>query len=133
VSNALPLTWRLRAALAIGLIPPAIRLTSFAWLAARLSHARGAADAAFDDKALAAWVDRLMYSLPPPWRRTCLTRGAVMFGLLRRAGRPVGLRIGVRPGAAGDVSAHAWLVRDGSPYLEPDPTHAAAFREIAAF
>lgn len=129
----LPLGWRLRAALTIAVVPPAIRLTSFARLASRLARTAGARPVALDDAALAAWVDRVMYRLPPPWRRTCLTRGAVMFGLLRRAGRPVGLRIGVRRDEAGGVAAHAWLVRDGAPYLESEPHAPGTFREIAAF
>jgi hypothetical protein len=73
------------------------------------------------DDALARWVDALLRRWPPPWRYTCLKRAAVLYHLLRRAGRPVELRIGVRRagGTGGALAAHAWLVRDGVPYLEP--------------
>lgn len=133
MSAGLPLAWRLRAVIAVGLVPPAIRLTSYAWLASRLGRVSAVPAPELDDAVLSGWVDHLMLRLPPPWRRTCLTRGTVMFGLLRRAGRPVGLRIGVRPVDGGGVDAHAWLVRDGMPYLEPEPHQPSAFREIAVF
>jgi hypothetical protein len=55
------------------------------------------------------------------WRHTCLKRAAVLYYVLRRAGRPVELWIGVRRDGAqpAGVGAHAWLMRNGAPYLEP--------------
>ena len=86
-----------------------------------------------DDSALAEWVSRVLYRLPPPWRHTCLKRASVLYHLLRKAGRPVELVIGVKHDAEGAVTAHAWLVRDGEPYLENDPEHPSRFEEIARF
>lgn len=115
-----PLAWRLRAALGIAVIPPLVSLVSFSRLGARLDRPAGAAlePATFDDEAMAAWVDGVMRRLPGPWRHTCLKRSAVLFYLLRRAGRPVELCIGVRRDNDGDLAAHAWLTRDGNAYLE---------------
>lgn len=62
-------------------------------------------------------VDTLLGRMPPPWRRTCLTRSAVLFHLLRRSGMAVDLCIGVR-GDRGQMEAHAWLERDRVPYME---------------
>jgi hypothetical protein len=86
-----------------------------------------------DDAELSAYVGAVLRRLPPPWRYTCLRRGVVLFRLLRRAGRPVTLHIGVRRDAGGILSAHAWLMKDGAPYLESDPAHSATFAEIARF
>ena len=126
--------WRLRAALAAVVIPPLVSVTSFAQLASRLGRAPasvGAGDEP-DDASLARWVDGLLRRLPRPWRRTCLKRAAVLYHLLRRAGRPVEMWIGVRRDAAGTLVAHAWLMRDGTPYLEsasdPVPLHAVIAR-----
>jgi len=115
-----PLGWRLRAALGIAVIPPLVSLVSFSRLGARLDRPVGAArdPAGFDDEAMAAWVDSVMRRLPRPWRHTCLKRSAVLFYLLRRAGRAVELCIGVRRDAEGKLVAHAWLTRDGAAYLE---------------
>ena len=133
---SVPLGWRVRAALATAIVPPAISLVSFTRVAAVLGRMHAGADArddAPDDAALAAWVDRLLRRLPGLWRHTCLRRSAVLFYLFRRAGRPTELRIGVRKDGNGELAAHAWLVRDGRPYLEADPEHPAAFSEIARF
>jgi hypothetical protein len=78
-------------------------------------------------------VGQVLRRLPPPWRYTCLRRSVVLYHLLRRAGRRVSLHIGVRKDANGALAAHAWLVRDGVPYLEPDPAHSTAYAEIARF
>jgi len=84
------------------------------------------------DTLLAAYVAQILRRLPPPWRYTCLRRSLVLFHLLRRAGRPVGLHIGVRK-RDGSLQAHAWLVQDGAPYLEPDADEHRAFQVIATF
>ena len=86
-----------------------------------------------DDDVLSAYVGEVLHRLPPPWRYTCLRRGIVLYHLLRRAGRPVALHIGVRKDAGGVLAAHAWLVKGGAPYLEGDPAHSATFAEIATF
>ena len=86
-----------------------------------------------DDAALARWVDRVLHALRGPWHHTCLRRATVLYGLLRRAGRPVELVIGVRRDAAGRVAAHAWLERDAAPYLEADPAIPARHTVLARF
>ncbi len=115
-----PLAWRLRAALGMAVIPPLVSMMSFSRLGVRLDRPAGAAvePAVFDDEALAAWVDGTMRRLPGPWRHTCLKRSAVLYYLLRRAGRPVELCIGVRRDSDGNLTAHAWLTREGQAYLE---------------
>lgn len=131
--SALPLRWRLRAGAAVALVPALLPLVSFSrlarWLGRGARHPHGVPD----DAALAAWVDATMLRLPPPWRRTCLRRGAVLYHLLRRAGRPVELRIGVRREAGGKMAAHAWLALGNAPYLEAEPHVPTTFHEIARF
>lgn len=75
-------------------------------------------------------VDAVLGRLPPPWRRTCLTRTAVLFHLLRRSGLPVELCIGVR-GNDGKLEAHAWLERGRAPYMEAEAT--GGYEELARF
>lgn len=130
----LSVAWRVRAALAAVVIPPLVSVTSLARLASRLGRGPGRIGVGDgpDDVSLARWVDGLLRRLPRPWRRTCLKRAAVLYHLLRRAGRPVEMWIGVRRDAAGALVAHAWLMRDGTPYLEsasdPRPLHAVIAR-----
>ncbi len=130
----LPLGWRLRATAAVMIVPPLVYLVSFSRLAAWLGrgHPRPPDDA-LDDTALARWVDRLLRHLPGPWHRTCLKRAAVLYHLLRRAGRPVELWIGVHKTGPSPLGAHAWLVRAGEPYLESRPQHAMRHTVIARF
>jgi hypothetical protein len=115
------------------LVPPLVYFISFSRLAAWLGGDRpGTTDPSLDDATLARWVDRLLRHLPGPWQRTCLKRAAVLYYLLRRAGRPVELVIGVqRENSA--LGAHAWLVRAGEPYLESRPEHARSHTVIARF
>ena len=137
MSSALSLRWRVRATAAVVVVAPLVAVRSFAQLARWLGNGwRGGAPvpaAKPDDAVLARWVDRVLYALPWPWHHTCLRRATVLYGLLRRAGRPVGLAIGVRRDAGGPVRAHAWLERDGVPYLEADPAIAASYTVIARF
>ncbi len=132
----IPVRWQLRAAAAAAVIPPLLNLTSFAriasWLGRKPSRAPGKLDG-LDDASLARWVDGLLRRLPGPWRRTCLKRAAVLYHLLRRAGRPVEIWIGVRRDAVGALAAHAWLVRDGAPYLESEPEAPRIHAVIARF
>ena len=116
------------------MLPPLLSLVSLTRIAsvAGRSPRRGSVTAP-DDEVLAAYVGEVLRRLPPPWRYTCLRRGIVLYHLLRRAGRPVALHIGVRKDASGTLAAHAWLVKGGAPYLEYDPEHSATFAEIATF
>jgi hypothetical protein len=134
MTERLPLGWRLRATAAVMVVPPLVYLVSFSRLAAWLGGRRtGSPDGAFDDASLARWVDRLLRHLPGPWHRTCLKRSAVLYHLLRRAGRPVELWIGVNRDREAALGAHAWLVRAGEPYLESHPEHALSHTVIARF
>jgi hypothetical protein len=134
VSASLPIRWRIYATVTVALVPPALSLLSFArlsrWLAGR--RPRDPNGAGFQDRAVTAWVDRLLYRLPWPWRYTCLKRSAVLYHLLRQGGRDVELCIGVRRDAGGGFTAHAWLLRAGLPYLEPRAA-PAEYQIIARF
>ena len=137
MSSALSLGWRVRATAAVVVVAPLVALRSFAqlarWLGAGRRGGPPARAAKVDDALLARWVERVLYALPGPWHHTCLRRATVLYGLLRRAGRPVELVIGVRRDAAGGVAAHAWLERDAAPYLEADPAIPARHTVLARF
>lgn len=131
----IPLAWRVRATLAATVIPPLLEVVSLSrlaqWVDTRVRSGLG--NRPPDNQALADYVSRLLYRLPRPWRHTCLRRSAVLYYLLRKSGCPVGLRIGVRKEPDTSLAAHAWLVRDGEPYLEPDRSHPERFKVIAQF
>ncbi len=129
----IPLGWRARGLLACVVLPPLLEVLSFASVAALAErpglwpHGNPPAD-----QDLADFVARHLRAWPAPWRYTCLRRGIVLFHLLRAAGRPVTLQIGVRKNG-GKLQAHAWLVLDGRPYLEHDAPEHASFSVIATF
>jgi hypothetical protein len=130
----MPIGWRLRALGACAVLPPLLSLVSFARLAARAAgDARRGTAGAPDDEILADYVAKRLRRLPQPWRYTCLRRSLVLFYLMRRGGRSVELHIGVRRNDAGALQAHAWLVKDGAPYLEPNREEHRSFRVIARF
>lgn len=136
MSSALPLGWRVRAVAAVVVVAPLVGARPFSQLARWLGNGVGDAPPrhpAVDDAALARWVDRVLHALRGPWHHTCLRRAAVLYGLLRRAGRPVELVIGVRRDADGRVAGHAWLERDATPYLEADPAIPAHHTVLARF
>ena len=126
--------WRLRATLASAIFPPLVHLMSLErinrWIEGRKPPA---SDAGVDDASLAEWVDRVLTSLPPPWRRTCLKRALVLQYLLHRAGRPAELVIGVRRDERNELAAHAWLAHGGTPYLESGADHVASYQVLTAF
>ena len=135
--------WQVRAAAAALMLPPAIRLMSFARLMTWLTPKRETA-IPLDDKALARWVSRILHRLPEPWHLSCLNRSVVLYHLLRRAGRPVELCIGVTRTVSGGVitrvgrdaphiTAHAWLELDGAPYLESDTHFVTSLPVVARF
>ena len=135
MSGPLSLGWRLRATGAVLVVPPLLWFVSLSRVAAWVGSSSRAPSRAgsVDDAALAQWVDLLLGWLPGLWHRSCLKRATVLYGLLRRAGRPVELWIGVSRGRSHALAAHAWLVRDGVPYLEPDPQVPGAHSVIAQF
>jgi hypothetical protein len=100
----------------------ALRLVPFSRLQ------RGAASAAPDGgqppAAAAAEVRRLDRLVRIAARRhlypmTCLRRSLVLQWLLRRAGIPSELKLGVRREGQG-ISAHAWIEYQGEPVGEPE-------------
>ena len=138
LEGGIPLSpgWKLRAAAASLVVPPLLELVSFARIERALrALARLRPSAPLDDVAAARFVDRFMQRLPGPWGWTCLRRAAVIYNLLRSAGRNAELCIGVRREPDGSLHAHAWLLRDGELYLEPGrlPERVADFTVIARF
>lgn len=130
--------WRLKATLAAVVLAPAVhlvhmeRLTRWARCWAGHPTRRAATDRAVEPADLAEWVDRLLGWLPWPWRRTCLKRAITLYYLLASAGHPVVLRVGVRRSPAGALEAHAWLMDDGAPFLEPH-ADVGSFTTISHF
>jgi hypothetical protein len=125
--------WKVRVVLASLLVPLALLVVTPARLATWVGRRRPSGDPPPPDADLAEWTDRVLGRLPPPWRRTCLRRSLVLYYLLRRAGRPAVLHLGVRRDPAGVLDAHAWLSRDGAPLLEPAASHATSYRILASF
>ena len=126
----------MRALAATAIVPLLLEFVSFARMERLLAlAARAQAPGAPDDAIAARWVDQQLGGLPSPWALTCLRRAAVLYYLLRAAGRPVELCIGVRRDEHGELLAHAWLLRDGAIYLEPATTSplVAAYNVIAQF
>ena len=131
--TSLPLGLRCRAALACFVIPPLVNTVSFARLVRHLGK-RGTIDRRdIDDDSIAEWVTAKLHRLPDPWYPTCLRRSAVLYYLLRRAGRSVSMYLGVQRGEEQGLHAHAWLVLNGSPHLEPQDTHPDQYKIIAKF
>jgi hypothetical protein len=66
------------------------------------------------------YVDAVLMAFRPVVRPGCLVRGLTLYRFLRRAGVDVSLSFGV--GRVGDsFTGHCWLVKDGRPFLEPEP------------
>jgi hypothetical protein len=128
---------RLRAALGVlrlrATLPLVFGRQGMRELMARLDA--GAASPGGGDAARAAELERLVARLSRPlrfWSTTCLWRALAGYATLRAAGDDVRLLIGVRPGAGGELDAHAWLERGGAPSLgAPEP--AAGYRVAFAW
>ena len=127
--------WRLKASAAALACPPLLHMVSLATLTRWVERrpVRSPPDPSVDETLLASWVDRLLTRLPGPWHRTCLKRAFVLYYLLRRAGRPAELRIGVRKDPEGKLAAHAWLVRNGVPVLEEGADHVGTYQVLTDF
>jgi hypothetical protein len=126
------LRWKARTVGAALGLPLVLLVLAPARVAGWIARRRPARDPAPPDTDLAEWTDRVLLRLPPPWRRTCLRRAVVLHYLLRRAGRPAALHLGVRRDDRGALDAHAWLSRDGQPVLEP-PAVPFAYQVLASF
>lgn len=116
----------------VAVVPPLLHVLPVDRIAAWLGRTRDAHDAPPID-ALVARVDYWLRRLPWPWRSTCLKRAAVLYGLLRPSGVDVQLHIGVRRLPGKEFQAHAWLMRDNAPFLEPKGTGFETFQVITAF
>ncbi len=81
---------------------------------------------------LAGYVDWVLGRLPPPWRVTCLRRSIVLYHLLGVRYPELRMIVGVRRGAGREIEAHAWLAKDGAPFLEREE-HTESYRVIASF
>ena len=132
-AGSVPIKWRCRGIAAALVIPLLLRTVSYARIMNWLTGGGTRREHRLDDLALALWVNRVLEKLPSLWRATCLSRATVLYHLLRRAGRPVELYLGVARSASGSMTAHAWLVRSGQPYLEPDPDQPGRFKVISRF
>ncbi len=122
--------------ISIFLIPPLVFVFPFSKLAKILAggrHTYRTEDFQPDGDTLAAWVDGALWRLPPPWRRTCLKRAAIIFFLLRSTGVKVVLRVGVKRNPQRELHAHAWLTDEDGPYLEPDLKSLEGLSTIAVF
>lgn len=65
-----------------------------------------------------------------PGRARCLEQAVALYVVLRRAGHPAALRIGVQPVP---FRAHAWIELDGEPLFEGEaPARFVAFPEAFA-
>lgn len=116
--------------------PVLLRFVPFDRLARALGAGRprlSSAGTDVSDAEIAGLVDGVLHRLGGPWRWTCLKRATALFHLLRAAGRTVELRIGVRRADDGELLAHAWLVQDDRPYLEPHEENPAIHQVIASF
>jgi hypothetical protein len=125
--------WKVRTVLTALALPPLLSIVSFARLARWIGRRRPGHAAAPPESDLAEWTDGLLRQWPPPWRYTCLKRSVVLYYLLRKAGSPATLHIGVRRNEAGAFVAHAWLTRDSALLFEPPSSSPDLYRVIASF
>lgn len=72
------------------------------------------------------WLEKRWF----PVRHNCWTRALVLFWLLRKHGIvDVSLRVGVAANSGG-LDGHAWLVRNGEPFLERAGGDLARYKVI---
>lgn len=84
-------------------------------------RSRAAADAERTER-IVRHVERALARARPVVRPGCLTRSVTLYYFLRRAGEDVKLCFGMGR-VNGRYEGHAWLTKDGRPFLEPtDPT-----------
>ena len=82
----------------------------------------------WDPEELAAATDLGLLAIR---RRRCLMRSLVLYRLLRQAGCPSDLVVGVRPDPKKGILAHAWLERDGQvihPYGDSPELYTVNYR-----
>lgn len=129
MTHRLPVGWRARVLAIVACVPPLLHVQSLHRIASRVPVGQPHGDVP-STEALVREVDRWLNHLPWPWRRTCLKRAGVLYALLRRAGVEVELHIGVKRDDAGALAAHAWLMRNGAPFLEDPESPIGRFQVI---
>jgi hypothetical protein len=91
-----------------------------------------------DDEALVvACVDRVLGRHPGSGRSPCLKRSLVLYRYLGARATDLEFCLGIRYAGAPDpghgirrLDGHAWLLRNGVPYLEPNQRGVERFRVI---
>lgn len=73
-----------------------------------------------DPQHLARTIDRVLRIELPIFRPRCWKRSLVLYRYLTRAGIECRINFGVRRNPDGTLAGHAWLERDGHPFLESD-------------
>ena len=120
------------AALCLGLAGLALRLTSFARLAAFAGRPLGASrvDDAGPDAALISWAVEAA-ARRAPWTPLCFERGLAAHVMLRRRGRDSALCYGARSDDSLGPSAHVWVCLEGRHVIGGE--EAVRFVELARF
>jgi hypothetical protein len=108
-------------------VPLAVRATSLPALLRRAPLNRAEAPVDVDDAVAVIEAFEAALRLLPRGTGTCLTRTLWRAIALRRGGIAVDVVLGVRKDAAGRPEGHAWLERDGAPFLERRPENLAHF------
>jgi hypothetical protein len=114
----LPLILRI---LAYAVAVPALtrtNLTSWERFAGGGRVARPGVESGAEQKTI-DYVDAVLVAFRPMVHPGCLVRGLTLYHFLRKAGVDVSLRFGVGQ-VDGSFKGHCWLVKDGTPYLEPE-------------
>ena len=132
MSDRLTLRWRTRVLGLVLTVPPLLYVMPVHRLVARLGSRRSSYQSP-PVEALVRQVDDWLSRMPWPWRTTCLKRSAILYALLQRSGENVQLHIGVKREADRSFAAHAWLMKNGEPYLEPTASTFATYQVITVF
>lgn len=132
MNKSLTPRWRMRVFGLVLTVPPLLYVVPVHRLINRLAARRANYDAP-PIEALVLQVDDWLSRLPQPWRTTCLKRSAILYSLLRRSGVDVELHIGVKRETNGTFAAHAWLMKNNAPYLEPPASEFSTYTMITAF
>ena len=103
-------------AVVVALAVPLLLRLPLSWVA-RVLEPRRARDERHEIDRIVAVVDQALRLGRPLVREHCLTRGATLYHLLRRAGYEVDLRFGVGR-VDQEIVGHCWLSRDGEPLFE---------------
>ncbi len=103
----------------VALAVPLLARLKLPRLATLLGRGRAASppDAARIDDLVTSVAAALQFA-PAFIRPTCMTRGLVLYHVLRRAGLDVQLCFGAGY-PQGQFEAHCWLVYEGKPFMEP--------------